>query len=133
MSQENITAAQEAVAMKPPDLDLSEVESNNSSDEESYDSSSVSDSSNDGKEEEMSQENITADQEAVVKKPPDLALSEEFVKKLYDEVRLSASEVASYVNDGNKDEDLLTLYFSASKQGVIPYRIKPCRVLLDTV
>ena len=106
MCQENISAAQEAVVKKPPDLDLSEVESNNSSDEESYDRSSVSVSSNDevfsGKEEEMS-------------------LSEEFVKKIYDEVRLSASEVASYVNDGNIDlehkYDKATAMYWASEHG----------------
>ena len=66
----------------------------------------------------MSQENISADQEAVVKKPPDLDLSEEFVKKIYDEVGLSASEVASYVNDGNIDleykyEDATALYWAS--------------------
>ena len=40
--------------------------------------------------------------------------------------------MASYVNDGNKDEDLLTLYFSASKQGDIPLVKKLISLGFDT-
>ena len=62
----------------------------------------------------MSQENITASQEVVAKKPPDLELSKEFVKKLEDKVRVSASEVQSYVDRGVDLEYRINYYSNST-------------------